>query len=140
MASGLAPRTAWRTDRSSTCPKDPMKRAASLAACLALALAISALAQDRGPSGTRDPGLGSRNSGLGSRDSGLGTRTTQNQQPPTANPGSRLPNREPRIPDPESRIRIAYVFSDGNLPGTLKAFKSLLQERPDLRGRVASAS
>ena len=34
-------------------------------------------------------------------------------------------------------IRIAYVFSDGNLPGTLKAFKSLLQERPDLKGRVA---
>ena len=44
-----------------------------------------------------------------------------------------------RSPQPEARspIRIAYVFSDGNLPGTLKAFKSLLQERPDLRGRVA---
>src|SRR5678815_4994524 len=29
-----------------------------------------------------------------------------------------------------------YLFSDGNLSGTLKAFKALLQERPDLRGRV----
>ena len=47
------------------------------------------------------------------------------------------PNPESRVPSPEPRIRIAYVFSDGNLPGTLKAFKSLLQERPDLRGRVA---
>jgi cobaltochelatase CobN len=33
-------------------------------------------------------------------------------------------------------IRLTYLFSDGNLPGTLKAFKALLQERPDLRGRV----
>ena len=41
---------------------------------------------------------------------------------------------EPRAQSP---IRIAYVFSDGNLPGTLKAFKALLQERPDLRARVA---
>ena len=54
------------------------------------------------------------------------------QQPRTSNPGSRIPNPEAREP-----IRIAYVFSDGNLPGTLKAFKSLLQERPDLKGRVA---
>jgi len=34
-------------------------------------------------------------------------------------------------------VRVTYVFSDGNLPGTLKAFKQLLDERPDLRGRVA---
>ena len=33
-------------------------------------------------------------------------------------------------------IRLAYLYSDGNLPGTLKAFKALLQERPDLRGKV----
>ena len=33
-------------------------------------------------------------------------------------------------------IRLTYLFSDGNLPGTLKAFKALLQERPDLRGKV----
>ena len=38
------------------------------------------------------------------------------QQPRTSNPGSRIPNPEAREP-----IRIAYVFSDGNLPGTLKA-------------------
>jgi cobaltochelatase CobN len=37
---------------------------------------------------------------------------------------------------PAAPIRITYLFSDGNLPGTLKAFKALLQERPDLRGRV----
>jgi cobaltochelatase CobN len=50
----------------------------------------------------------------------------------------RIPDPGSRILSPESRVvRIAYVFSDGNLPGTLKAFKSLLQERPDLRGRVA---
>ena len=43
-----------------------------------------------------------------------------------------------RSPQPEARspIRIAYVYSDGNMPGTLKAFKALLQERPDLRGQV----
>ena len=33
-------------------------------------------------------------------------------------------------------VRLTYLFSDGNLPGTLKAFKALLQERPDLRGKV----
>ncbi len=37
---------------------------------------------------------------------------------------------------PEKPIRLAYLYSDGNLPGTLKAFKALLQERPDLRGKV----
>ena len=36
-------------------------------------------------------------------------------------------------------IRLTYLFSDGNLPGTLKAFKALLQERPDLRGKVQLA-
>ncbi len=46
---------------------------------------------------------------------------------------------EPTSPEPSvaQPVRIAYLFSDGNLPGTLKAFKALLQERPDLRGRVA---
>ncbi len=33
-------------------------------------------------------------------------------------------------------VRVSYVFSDGNLPGTLQAFKQLLAERPDLRERV----
>ena len=33
-------------------------------------------------------------------------------------------------------VRIAYLYSDGNIPGTLKAYKALLQERPDLRGQV----
>jgi cobaltochelatase CobN len=35
------------------------------------------------------------------------------------------------------RVRIAYLFSDGNISGTLKAYKALLRERPDLRERVA---
>jgi cobaltochelatase CobN len=33
-------------------------------------------------------------------------------------------------------IRIAYLYSDGNISGTLKAYKALLQERPDLRKRI----
>ena len=35
------------------------------------------------------------------------------------------------------RVRVAYFFSDGNISGTLKAYKALLRERPDLRERVA---
>ena len=33
--------------------------------------------------------------------------------------------------------RVAYLFSDGNLPGVLQAYKALLAERPDLRGQVS---
>ena len=33
--------------------------------------------------------------------------------------------------------RVAYLFSDGNLSGTLRAYRALLDERPDLRDRVA---
>ncbi len=33
-------------------------------------------------------------------------------------------------------VRIAYVYSDGNLPLTLEAYKQLIAERPDLRDRV----
>ena len=33
--------------------------------------------------------------------------------------------------------QFAYLFSDGNLPGTLAAYKALLAERPDLQGRIA---
>ena len=33
-------------------------------------------------------------------------------------------------------VRLAYLFSDGNIPGTLKAYKALLAERPDLRGQL----
>lgn len=33
-------------------------------------------------------------------------------------------------------VRVAYLFSDGNIPGTLKAFETLLSERPDLVGKV----
>lgn len=34
-------------------------------------------------------------------------------------------------------VRVAFVYSDGNMPGTLKAYKALLVERPDLRGQIA---
>jgi cobaltochelatase CobN len=34
-------------------------------------------------------------------------------------------------------VRVAYVYSDGNLPGTVRAFKQLLKERPDLRDQVS---
>jgi cobaltochelatase CobN len=33
-------------------------------------------------------------------------------------------------------VAVAFLYSDGNLPGTLKAFKSILAERPDLKGKV----
>ena len=33
-------------------------------------------------------------------------------------------------------IRLGFLFSDGNIPGTLSAFDALLAERPDLRGRI----
>jgi cobaltochelatase CobN len=34
-------------------------------------------------------------------------------------------------------VRIAFLYSDGNMAGTLKAYKSLLAERPDLKGQIA---
>ena len=40
-------------------------------------------------------------------------------------------------PSNAPRVRIAYFFSDGNISGTLKAYKALLRERPDLRDRVS---
>ncbi len=33
-------------------------------------------------------------------------------------------------------VRLGYVFSDGNLPGTLSAFQALVREHPELRGEV----
>ncbi len=36
----------------------------------------------------------------------------------------------------EKPVRLGYVFSDGNIPGTLAAFNALLTKRPDLRGKV----
>ena len=40
--------------------------------------------------------------------------------------------------DPEQeRVRIGFVYSDGNLPGTLRAYKAILEERPDLAGQVS---
>ncbi len=33
-------------------------------------------------------------------------------------------------------VRLGYVFSDGNIPGTLAAFRKLMEERPDLKDKV----
>jgi cobaltochelatase CobN len=40
------------------------------------------------------------------------------------------------VPSFAQSVHLAYLYSDGNTPGTLKAYKALLGERPDLRGRV----
>ena len=40
------------------------------------------------------------------------------------------------VPVAAQNVRLAYLFSDGNLPGMLAAYKALLEERPDLRDRV----
>ncbi len=42
----------------------------------------------------------------------------------------------PAVAVAQERVRLSYVFSDGNIPGTLAAFEQLLNERPDLRGLV----
>ncbi len=34
-------------------------------------------------------------------------------------------------------VHLAFVFSDGNIPGTIKAYKALLEERPDLKGQIS---
>ncbi len=34
-------------------------------------------------------------------------------------------------------VHLAFVYSDGNIPGTVRAFKALLAERPDLKGQVS---
>ena len=36
----------------------------------------------------------------------------------------------------DPQVRIGFVYSDGNLPGTLRAYKAILEERPELAGRV----
>jgi cobaltochelatase CobN len=33
-------------------------------------------------------------------------------------------------------VRVAFLYSDGNMSGTLKAYEALLDERPDLRGQI----
>ena len=40
------------------------------------------------------------------------------------------------VPAVAQDVRLAYLFSDGNLPGMLAAYKALREERPDLRDRV----
>ena len=37
----------------------------------------------------------------------------------------------------DPQVRIGFVYSDGNLPGTLRAYKAILEERPDLANRVS---
>src|SRR6185503_18286249 len=38
---------------------------------------------------------------------------------------------------PAKKLRIAFLYSDGNLPATLRAYRALLKERPDLKDQVA---
>ena len=40
------------------------------------------------------------------------------------------------VPAGAQDVRLAYLFSDGNLPGMLAAYKALLDQRPDLRERL----
>ena len=40
------------------------------------------------------------------------------------------------VPAGAQDVRLAYLFSDGNLPGMLAAYKALLEERPDLRDQI----
>jgi cobaltochelatase CobN len=47
---------------------------------------------------------------------------------------------QPAGPPAESSdadVHVSYVYSDGNLPSTIQAYNALLEERPDLRGRVS---
>ena len=37
---------------------------------------------------------------------------------------------------PAKRVRIAFLYSDGNLPATLRAYKALLKERPPGLARI----
>ena len=34
-------------------------------------------------------------------------------------------------------VRVGFIYSDGNLPATMQAYRSLLEERPDLKGKVS---
>jgi cobaltochelatase CobN len=34
-------------------------------------------------------------------------------------------------------VHLAFLYSDGNIPGTVRAYKALLDERPDLKGQVS---
>ena len=40
-------------------------------------------------------------------------------------------------PAAAQQVRLAYLYSDGNLAGTTEAFRALLEEHPELRDRVA---
>ncbi|HWK42316.1 MAG TPA: cobaltochelatase subunit CobN [Croceibacterium sp.] len=36
----------------------------------------------------------------------------------------------------QAPVRISYLYSDGNIPGTLAAYRTLMEQRPDLNGKV----
>lgn len=40
------------------------------------------------------------------------------------------------LPAAAAPVHVAFLYSDGNMSGTMKAYKALLAERPDLRGQV----
>jgi len=37
----------------------------------------------------------------------------------------------------DGTVRVGFVFSDGNIPGTLAAYRELIAERPDLKDRIS---
>jgi cobaltochelatase CobN len=41
------------------------------------------------------------------------------------------------LPAAAEPVHLGFIFSDGNIPGTVRAFKALLAERPDLKGQVS---
>ena len=100
-ASALVPPTAWRTDKSSTCPK--MKRRCS--SC-------------RKTAARRSHG---HRVCISVRWCG-GSRVAPDARPPA---GSR------------ALIRLAYVFSDGNMPGTLEGVQVAAGRAAGPPGRVA---
>ncbi|HEX5046282.1 MAG TPA: cobaltochelatase subunit CobN, partial [Gammaproteobacteria bacterium] len=54
-----------------------------------------------------------------------------------AQPQQPVPQPQPPAAAPQERpVRVLYVFSDGQMPVTLDAYKKLLAEHPELRNRV----
>ena len=44
---------------------------------------------------------------------------------------------EPNADPSDDQITISYLFSDGNMIGTLEAYRSLIRQNPDLDGRIS---
>lgn len=57
-------------------------------------------------------------------------------QAPTAAPAPPAAAQPAGAPQAGAPVRVTYLFSDGNIPGTLQALETLYEQYPDLRGRV----